>query len=126
MAQFFSYAGAVWWSLAVALLSATIVCGLVQPLIQRRQATRIDQPPVSAIVPVKLPNPGFELAQASLFTQDYPNYEVLIGAAEKASPALEAVRRIAASHPEISSRFLHSAAKVAVSKKLNYLRKPPS
>jgi ceramide glucosyltransferase len=35
MALFIPYAGAIWWSLAIALLSATLVCGLAQPFIQR-------------------------------------------------------------------------------------------
>jgi ceramide glucosyltransferase len=124
VAQFFSYAGAVWWTLSVVLLSATIGCGLAQPFIQRRRATRKDRPPISAIVPVKLLNPGFESAQASLFAQDYPSYEVLASAAEDGSPALEAARRIAANHPEISSCFLRSKGSAAVSPKLNNLTEP--
>jgi hypothetical protein len=59
-----SFTGAIWWCLAIALLSATLVCGLAQPFSQRRRATRKDQPPISAIAPVKLLNPGFEIAQA--------------------------------------------------------------
>ena len=56
--------------------------------------------------------------------QDYPAYEVLIGAAEHASPALDAARHIAASHPEVSCRFLRSAGTAAVSPKLNNLATP--
>jgi ceramide glucosyltransferase len=124
MAQLFSYAGAVWWCLATGLFLATIVCGLAQPFIQRRRATRKDQPPVSAIIPVKLLNPGFEIAQDSLFAQAYPSYEVLISAGEKDSLALELARRIAAAHPSVPTRFLRSAANAAVSPKLNNLAAP--
>ncbi|MGH6847738.1 MAG: glycosyltransferase, partial [Methylocella sp.] len=124
MASLFSYAGAIWWSVAVALFCASLGCGLAQPFVQRRRATHKDRPPISAIVPVKLLDPGFEAAQASMFAQDYPAYEVLIGAAEHESPALDAVRRIAASNPKISCRFLRSAGMAAVSPKLNNLATP--
>lgn len=124
MAQFFSYAAAIWWSLAAALLLATLVCGVAQPFIQRRRATRTDRPPVSAIIPIKLLNPGFETAQGSLFVQDYPSYEVLISAAEEDSPALAAARSIAAARPNIPSRFLRSNSTGAVSPKLNNLATP--
>jgi ceramide glucosyltransferase len=124
VASFFSYAGAVWWSVAVALFCASLGCGLAQPFVQRRRATRKDRPPISAIIPIKLLDPGFETAQASMFGQDYPAYEVLIGAAEQESPALAAARRIAACHPEVSCRFLRSAGTAAVSPKLNNLATP--
>ena len=124
VASLFSYAGAIWWCVAVALFCASLGGGLAQPFAQRRRATRKDRPPISAIIPVKLLDPGFETAQASMFAQDYPAYEVLIGAAEQASPALDAARRIAASHPEISCRFLRSAGTAAVSPKLNNLAPP--
>jgi ceramide glucosyltransferase len=124
MTQFLSYAAAVWWSLAAFVLGATIACGLAQPFVQRRRAARKDQPPVSAIMPVKLLNPGFETAQASLFAQNYPSYEVLISAAEEESPALQAASRIAAAHPGISSRFFRSSGMAAVSPKLNNLAAP--
>src|SRR5579885_797335 len=115
MAEILSYAGALWWSAAFVILLATIICGLAQ---------RKDQPPVSAILPVKLLNGGFETAQGSLFAQDYPEYEVLISAAETESAALAAARKIAAAHPARSSRFFHSAASSAVSPKLNNLAAP--
>ena len=122
--EFFAYAGAVWWSVAAALFCVTLICGLAQPWVRRRRATRQDRPPISAIIPVKLLDPGFEIAQTSLFAQDYPAYEVLIGAAEEVSPALDAARRIAAAHPRIACWFLHSASVAAVSPKLNTLAAP--
>ena len=76
---------------------------------------------MSVILPVKCLDPGFERAQASAFAQDYPDYEILVSAAETASPALDAARRLAAAHPAIACRFIHSAAGAAVSPKLNNL-----
>lgn len=122
--EFFFYAGAFWWSIAIVLFCITLVCGFLQPFLQRRRAVRKDRPPVSAIVPIKLLNPGFEDAQASIFAQDYPAYEVLISAAEETSPALDAARAIAATHSEVPYRFLRSAGISAVSPKLNNLVAP--
>jgi ceramide glucosyltransferase len=116
--------GAIWWGLALTLLCGSIFAGLMQPLVQRRRATRIDQPPVSAIVPVKLLDPGFETAQESVFVQDYPSYEVLISAVEHNSCALDIARHIAADHPGVSSRILRSQMTKAVSPKLNNLAAP--
>jgi ceramide glucosyltransferase len=124
VAEFLAYAGAVWWSVAVALFCVSLVCGLAQPWLRRRRATREDRPPISAIIPIKLLDPGFETAQASMFAQDYPCYEVLIGAAEQQSPALDAARKIAAARPEVFCRFLRSAGVTAVSPKLNTLTAP--
>ncbi len=124
MIDFFAFAGAIWWGLAVALFCASLVCGLAQPIVQRRRATRKDMPPVSAILPVKLLDPGFNTAQASVFHQDYPSYEVLFSAAEPDSPALATARQIAAIHPAIASRFLLSDGSAAVSPKLNNLKAP--
>jgi ceramide glucosyltransferase len=124
VARVIAYVGVLWWWVSAALFCGSIVAGLVQPFVQRRRATRTDQPPVSAILPIKLLNPGFEAAQISLFDQDYPSYEVLISAAELNSPAINTARQIASAHPEVSSRFLWSPATEAVSPKLNNLVAP--
>ena len=56
--------GGAWRSRSFA---SRLGCGLAQPWLQRRRATRKDRPPISAILPIKLLNPGFETAQASMF-----------------------------------------------------------
>lgn len=124
MARFFAFGGAVWWGVAVILFCLTLVGGLAQPFVQRRRAARKDRPPVSAIVPIKLLDPGFVAAQDSLFVQDYPSYEVLMSAAEEDSPALDAARQVAAARPGVACRFLRSAGTPAVSPKLNTLVAP--
>ncbi len=120
-----SFAGAIWWCVAVALLCFTLACGLAQPLVQKRRASARATPPVSAILPIKCLNPGFVRAEESIFTQDYPDYEILISAVEAESPALSEARRIAAAHPGSACRFIHSQTSVAaVSPKLNNLAAP--
>lgn len=124
MAAYVSLACFAWWCLAVALLCLSLLGGLVQPALQRLRATRRDQPPVSVILPVKALNPGFEPAAESVFAQAYPDYEVLVGAAEKESAAIAVSRRVAARHPERASRILHSPGFGAVSPKLDVLVTP--
>ncbi len=123
-ATFLSYAGAIWWCVAVALLGFTLGCGLAQPFVQRRRARATAKPPVSVILPIKCLDPGFERAQRSVFDQDYPDYEILISAAELESPALDAARGLAAAHPAAACRFIHSKGSAAVSPKLNNLIAP--
>ncbi|HTV34277.1 MAG TPA: glycosyltransferase [Methylocella sp.] len=119
-----AFAGALWFCMAVALFAVTLGLGLWAPALQRRKALNGRMPPVSAILPVKMLDPGFSETTASIFAQDYPLYEVLFGAAEQDSPALKEARKIAASHPDIDCRFLHSAAAFAVSPKLNTMAAP--
>jgi ceramide glucosyltransferase len=114
----------LWWLIAVLLFSFTLFGTFVQPLIQRRRASRKDQPPISIVLPVKLTHSGFEAAQSSAFEQVYPNYEILISAAETVSPALEAVEKIRRAHPQVSSQVLRSKSTVAASPKLNNLFAP--
>jgi ceramide glucosyltransferase len=119
-----SYFAAAWWVVAGLVLILTTAGSLLQPFIQSRRATRRDQPPVSAILPIKLVNSGFEVAQASVFEQTYPDHEVLFSAAETKSPAISAVRKISTEHPAVASRILQSHVELAVSPKLNTIATP--
>ncbi|MDR3462673.1 MAG: glycosyltransferase [Beijerinckiaceae bacterium] len=113
-----SILAAAWWVSALAFFFLSVVTVLLQPLIQRLRVPRQDQPPVSVILPVKLVNPGFERAQASVFAQDYPSYEVLVSAAETDSSALALMRGLV-DRAGVSARILHSHETAAVSPKLN-------
>lgn len=124
MIPLLSLACLVWWSFAVTLLGLGVLAGLLQPVLQRRRATRRDQPPVSAILPLKALDQGFTRAEESIFAQDYPAYEVLFSAAEKESPAIVEARRIVSRHPERASRILVSQGVGAVSPKLDVLATP--
>ncbi|QXX74768.1 glycosyltransferase [Methylovirgula sp. HY1] len=124
LALFASWLGAVWWSAALAMLLFTSVGALLQPWLQARRAKNSHTPPVSAILPVKLHNPGFEEAQGSIFTQHYPGYEVLFSAAEASSPVLDLAQSLKRAHPHIDSRIMQSHCDTAVSPKLNTLAAP--
>jgi ceramide glucosyltransferase len=119
-----SYLGAIWWILSIAVLTLTICGALLQPFLQARRAKRRDLPPISAVLPIKLVNPGFEAAESSIFKQDYPDYEVLISAAEASSPALDLMQAMALGYSERPSSILQSQTQIAASPKLNNLAAP--
>ncbi|HEY1736824.1 MAG TPA: glycosyltransferase [Methylovirgula sp.] len=116
--------GAAWWIAAFVFFAFTSVGTLLQPWLQGRRATNEQTPPVSAILPIKLENPGFEEAQQSIFAQRYPAYDVIF-AATGADPAVIAeVQKMIAAHSAIAARVMQSSCEVAVSPKLNNLATP--
>ncbi|MGH6818364.1 MAG: glycosyltransferase [Methylovirgula sp.] len=121
---FLAYLGAAWLVIAIAFLLMTCGGAFLQPILQARRATETEQPPVSALLPIKLRYSGFLQAQASVFDQVYPQYEVLFSAAEANSPALETAEQLKADHPHIATRILQSHTDFAVSPKLNTLATP--
>jgi ceramide glucosyltransferase len=116
--------GAAWFIAAVAFFTFTSIGAVLQPWLQGRRATNRDQPPVSAILPIKLENPGFEEAEQSIFEQHYPAYDVTF-AATGADPSVVAhVQKMMGAHPKIPTRVMESSCTIAVSPKLNNLATP--
>jgi len=64
-------------------------------------------PPISILKPVCGLDPGFHEAIRSHLTQDYPEYEILFGAADPADPALVEVRRLMSEFPDRPVRIIH-------------------
>jgi ceramide glucosyltransferase len=63
-------------------------------------------PPVSVLKALHGDEPDLEANLASIFEQDYPNFEILFCARHSNDLGLEAARRVAARYPQISSRIL--------------------
>jgi ceramide glucosyltransferase len=124
ISEWFQLACLFWWSGSLLWLLATFFGALLQPWLQRRRAQWENLPPVSLIIPVKLLEGDFVASQASAFSQSYPDYEVIVSAAEHPSLALECAQRIGAMFPKIRARFMRSQIKIAVSPKLNNLYEP--
>jgi ceramide glucosyltransferase len=126
LAVLISCLGAAWLIVALIILLVTGLCTLLQPVIQARRATGTAQPPVSALLPIKLHHCGFTAAQVSIYDQAYPEYEVLFSATESNSPALETAQQLKRDHPKIATRVLQAYSDFAVSPKLNTLVTPLS
>ncbi len=119
-----SVVGAIWWGIAICVLLLSFVAALCFPRLRHLTDSPANLPPVTAIVPIKDFDPRFERAQASLFSQNYPDLEILVAAAEQDSSALDAVRRVQQEHPGVSSRIVWSQTNRGVSPKLNNLWAP--
>ncbi len=115
---------AAWWLLSLLFHLGSVAAACAQPIIRSKSATRHDQPPVSVLVPVKEMAPDLEAAFVSIFSQSYPNFEVLVSAVEESSPALDLARTIAARFPKIKSRFISEDPRVAINPKINNLASP--
>ncbi|MCX7894766.1 MAG: glycosyltransferase [Thermoanaerobaculum sp.] len=97
--------------MALSLFAAVVALGLLVRLImlasQWRQLRRTNLPReghwcgVSILKPVKGVDPGLEENLRSVFQQDYPCFEVLVGAQDPNDPALAIARRVAAQFPHI-------------------------
>jgi ceramide glucosyltransferase len=63
-------------------------------------------PPVSVLKALHGDEPDLEANLASIFEQDYPDFEILFCARHSNDQGLEAARRVAARYPQVSSRIL--------------------
>ena len=74
----------------------------------RRRRGRPDEftPPVTLLKPVKGLDAELLENLRSFFRQDYPEYQILFGAADPEDPAVPVVRRVLAEHPEADARLV--------------------
>ena len=96
-----------------------VTLALFAPLAIARRARRTDTPPVSFVVPIKTYEYGFDEAQASIFTQTYPQFDVTVTARETDSEAVLAARRILDANPQVPSQIVRSTVSFAASPKVN-------
>ncbi|MGD9541091.1 glycosyltransferase [Methylocystis sp.] len=122
--EIITWAAAIYWLIATALLFVSVAATIVQPRIAARRATRRDQPAVSVVLPVKLVDDQFDRTQESALTQHYRDFDVTVSATDLDSLAVQRMRAIFARHPTIPSRVLLSTAKFAVSPKVDNLYAP--
>jgi len=67
------------------------------------------RPPVSILKPVRGCDPGFYQAIRSHAAQDYPEFEILFGIADRDDPALADIERLQAEYPSLSIRVIPAA-----------------
>jgi ceramide glucosyltransferase len=113
------------------LFAALAIVGLVLVAVlgvfQRRLLTRpVPAPPaawpaVSVLKPLRGVDPDLEANLASVFRQEYPDFEVLLGADDADDPALAIALRVAAAHPDVPSRIVADGHEVVLNPKVNNL-----
>lgn len=114
--------------LAVAILAAAGLALLVLMSVSRRAIVAAPpppdperRPPVSILKPMKGVDSALEENLRSIFRQDYPRFEVILGTEDPEDPALEVARRVAAEHPHVPSRILSDPRTVGFNPKVNNL-----
>src|SRR5580704_816760 len=110
---------ALWWCAGVALLVASSLAALLFPHLPWQGPGTEPLRPVTVVVPVKYWTDHFEEDQQALFSQDYPDLEIIITSAEAQSEALDAMEALHQRFPNVPSRVLLSDVAHAASPKLN-------
>jgi ceramide glucosyltransferase len=78
-------------------------------------------PPITILKPLKGVDSALEENLRSIFRQDYPRFEVILGTEDEDDPALEVARRVAEEYPEIPSRVVSDPRAVGYNPKVNNL-----
>ena len=81
--------------------TAQSLAGLLAVMAFARQPehAKADQPPVTVLKPVCGDEPGLEAALLSFCLQDYPAFQIIIGAQDRNDPALHVARRLQTRFP---------------------------
>jgi ceramide glucosyltransferase len=114
----------VYWGLGLWWLVAGLV-HVVTALLPRRRSPVVlgAAPPVSVLVPVKGVDGAFDATIATLFRQEYRDYELLFLLAERGDPARPPIERAIAAHPSVPARLLIGEAALSANPKVNNLAK---
>ncbi len=106
------------FSLTFALLSHAVVHWLVAQQGRHKAGTM----PVTVLKPLKGVDDELEANLESFCRQTHPQYELLLGVADKFDPALPIARRVAARHPEQSIRIVVGQCPTGLNPKVRTLR----
>jgi ceramide glucosyltransferase len=104
-------------SLLLTLLAHAAVFIALAP---RRTAEAV-APPITVLKPVKGDEPGLYENLASLATQDYPAYEILVAAEDARDPALEVARQVRDDFPDVRIGVHAGARPLGLNPKVNLL-----
>ncbi|HEY2031669.1 MAG TPA: ceramide glucosyltransferase, partial [Myxococcales bacterium] len=90
-------------------------------LLSRKTAVAGPPPPVTILKPVKGEEPGLYENLASFAAQDFPDYEMLIGAEDATDPALTVARQVQRDFPHARIRVVTGARRLGLNPKVNVL-----
>ena len=106
---------------ALSLLLATCIAICVRRVLSRRNRGG-PTPPISVLKPVKGLDEGLPCNLRSVAAQDYPDFEILVGAASADDPALEIARQVQRESPHIRIRTVVTGSPTGHNAKVSNLR----
>ena len=115
------------WSLAASCLLSLLLVWLLQgaaiaKLVRcGRPAPRAALPPVSILKPIKGVDAELRRNIEAILSQDYPDFEVIIGVAHADDPALPLIREVLATHPAAPARLVIGGSSRGINPKVNNL-----
>lgn len=109
--------------LAAASVAVTLAAHLaVRLVLRRRQAAPAHLPPVSILKPLKGCDDGLYENLVALAQQDYPEFEIICGAADADDPALAVAERVQGEFPYVRMRVVTGAPAFGLNPKVTNLR----
>ena len=109
--------------LVLTWLADRAVAKLLDPARARPIAADAPSPPISILKPLKGVDDGLRENLASIFSQRYPRFEVLLGAEDPREPALAIARQVAAEYPGVPMRIVVCPADGGLNPKVSILRR---
>ena len=109
--------------LAPISLALTLVAHLTAFLVlsPRRRKRQGPTPPITVLKPVKDAEEGLYENLSSLARQDYPEFEILVGAEDPLDPALDVARRVQMDHPGARIEIRAGSRRLGLNPKVNLL-----
>jgi ceramide glucosyltransferase len=118
--MFLGWVFGIWWGLALPVNLATIALGLWPRRPVRPAET---PPPLSVMVPVKGADPAIAANLQALFTQDYPQFEIVFAVADADDPAIPLLKQLIATHSNVPARLTTDPTPASGNPKLDNLRR---
>ena len=109
--------------LAPISLALTLVAHLTAFLLLAPRRRKLDgpAPPITILKPVKGAEEGLYDNLASLARQDYPEFEMLVGADDPRDPALSVARQVQMDHPDARIEIRAGSRRLGLNPKVNLL-----
>ena len=104
-------------------LAITLVAHLTAFLVLSPRRRKVDgpTPPITVLKPVKGAEDGLYENLASLARQDYPDFEILVGAEDPLDPALDVARQVQTDHPGVRIAIRAGSRRLGLNPKVNLL-----
>ncbi|KAG1715989.1 hypothetical protein ID866_1154 [Astraeus odoratus] len=121
-----AFVGLVWYAIiwSIGLLGCRIARARYRNRPRSPLTTSSDAPGVSILRPLKGLDTNLYENLESTFTQEYPNFEILLSVADEHDQALAIVRDLIAKYPQVNARIIIGEEVVGVNPKVNNLVQP--